>query len=179
MPDRDGREALDALQSALRSVWPGRDEGWLLGDDLHLTLRYLGDLYPDQLDAALASLRLAEDEPALTLRFRGIGLWPSQRPRLAVARLADDARVAAWVGALEHWAVREGLPAEHRAHAAHVTLLRSPRPLGTPDSAPPLPDLCLRFDRICAMHRHDPPRGPRYATHAAHALCKDAATGRL
>lgn len=168
MPDRAGRDALDRLQSSLREVWPEREDGWTSGDDFHLTLRFLGDLDADRLQAALAALSLAAPTPALEVTFTGIELWPSRRPRLAVARFAADPRLAEWVATLERWAVDHGLPAEPRAHLPHVTLLRSPKPL---DAQPPaLSSWRLRLSGLQAMHRSLQDRGPRYQAHAEYRL---------
>lgn len=169
MPDRAGRDALSDLQAQLRDCWPGLDAGWLLGDDLHLTLRYLGDLYPAELESALAELQLGEAEPALCLRFSGVALWPDLRPRLAVARFEDEPRLAAWVATLEHWAVHSGLGPESRAHAPHVTLLRSVKPLSHPEPLP-APDFTLRFAAVQALHRSSCARGARYEAHAEYRL---------
>ena len=169
MPDRAGRDALGELQSQLRALWPERDEGWVDADDLHLTLRFLGDLPAPSLEAALATLQLPESEPQLVLRCTGVELWPGVRPRLAVARFEDDRRMADWVAALERWAVDFGLPTEGRLHAPHVTLLRAPKPLTAP-AALPAAGFPVHFSAVQAMHRSEHARGPRYEAHAEYPL---------
>lgn len=157
------------LQGRLRDIWPERDDGWVLVDDLHLTLRFLGDLSAERLGSALASLRLTEDEPALALRCTGIEQWPSIRPRIVVARFAEDPRVSRWVATIEAWAVENGMQPEQRPYAPHITLLRSPRPL--PALREPVEaDCTVCFTTVAAMHRSDSPRGPRYEAHAEYRL---------
>lgn len=169
VPERAGRNALGGLQSALREQWPERDDGWVQADDLHLTLRYLGDLSAERLEAALSSLRLTEDEPSLALRCTGIELWPSIRPRIAVARFEEDPRISRWVATIETWAVENGLQPEQRPYAAHVTLLRSPRPLPALQASPAA-DISVCFTSVAAMHRSQAVRGPRYEAHAEYRL---------
>jgi 2'-5' RNA ligase len=169
VPDRAGRDALCDLQAQLRDCWPGLEAGWLLADDLHLTLRYLGDLYPAQLEAALAELQLGEAEPALCLQLCGVALWPALRPRLAVARFEDQPRLSTWMAALEQWAVRSGLSAEARSPVPHITLLRSVKPLPFPARLP-APAITLRLAAVQALHRSSSPRGARYQAHAEYRL---------
>lgn len=169
VPERLGRDALSGLQTQLREAWPERDDGWVDVDDLHLTVRFLGDLPAEPLQAALASLRLPEDEPALRLQCSGVELWPAIRPRIAVARFSADPRLGQWVQALEEWAVGHGLPPEHRVHAPHITLLRSAKPLA-PVPASIAPSFMLRFTEVQAMHRRAAARGPRYEAHASYRL---------
>ena len=171
VPDRAGRDALGAVQSRLRETWPERDAdpGWTLTDDLHLTLRFLGDLPEAALEQALASLSLPPEEPAPSLAFRGIELWPAVRPRIAVARFESSPQLAAWVATIEAWAVEHGLAPEHRPFAPHVTLLRSPKPLN-PVPGQARPDFDLRVEAVQAMHRSPDSRGPRYLAHAEYRL---------
>ncbi|MCK7594849.1 RNA 2',3'-cyclic phosphodiesterase [Pseudomarimonas salicorniae] len=171
VPDRAGRDALSAVQSRLREAWPERDAdpGWTLTDDLHLTLRFLGDLPESALEQALGSLSLPPGEPAPTLAITGIELWPALRPRIAVARFESSGQLAAWVATVEAWAVEYGLAPEHRPFVPHVTLLRSPKPL-SPVSGMLLPELDLRLEAVQAMHRSPHSRGPRYLAHAEYRL---------
>ena len=103
---------------------------WSPVRNLHLTLRFFGDVREDiarDLDAELVSLRA----PPFVLVLRGVGtfgegadspvLWAGVQPSDPLARLARACEAAAR---------RVGLPAEPRASRPHVTLayLKHPDP---------------------------------------------------
>ena len=106
---------------------------WVRGEQLHLTLAFLGEVEEGRLgriDAAVAPVFAVT--PALRLRLGGAGTFPPERP----------ARVA-WIGVeadgdlsgLERQ-VRSALddalghPLEERPYHAHVTVARPRRPWG-------------------------------------------------
>lgn len=169
LPDRAGRDWLAELAEGLLPLWPEAPLDWVEPADLHLTLRFLGDLAPEHLLAAIASLAIEEGTPALSLGFRGIELWPARRPRLVVARLDGDPRLELWLARLGDWAMQQGLRFEPGEHLPHVTLLRSPRPLPVPARLPRAEGR-IGFDRVVAMHRNLAARRPRYEGHAEYRL---------
>lgn len=104
---------------------------WQDDEQLHLTLRYIGEVErPVAEDVAAALSRVASPAPRMRLsavgRFAGHGgaLWAGVAPRDALSHLhrkVDQACVAA------------GLPPEQRAYLPHITLARLPRSLmGSP-----------------------------------------------
>jgi len=97
---------------------------WVPDENLHLTLRFIGEVAPDQaeeIDLALASLR----GRGFTLTFTGVGTF---------AKAGRETQL--WVGvernpALDHLQAkieialqRAGLPPERRRFMPHVTLAR-------------------------------------------------------
>jgi 2'-5' RNA ligase len=125
------RAALGALQAELAAV--RADVRWVRPDGLHVTLKFLGAVAPDRLDAVRAGLALAlAGQPALRVRVGGLGAFPSwRRPRVVWVALAGDglsalaARVEAALSAL-------GFPAESRPFTPHLTLGRVNSPRGWP-----------------------------------------------
>jgi 2'-5' RNA ligase len=165
LPDAVGRDALAALQAAARTMTDAPRARWTLAADLHLTLRFLGDCTPATLDAALASVPLRAGELPLRLPFIGLEAWPAARPRLLVARFGTDPGLAAWVDAVERWAVAAGHEPERRDYVPHVTLARASRPWSSlPTTAAILSE--INFDTLAALRRGDAGAVPRYALHA-------------
>jgi 2'-5' RNA ligase len=97
--------------------------GWVGDDNLHLTLRFIGEVerpFATDIADSLGSVRC----PAFSLRVAGVGkferrnggaLWAAIEPRAPVAELA--ARV-------ERACVRAGVEPERRAFHPHITLAR-------------------------------------------------------
>ncbi len=97
---------------------------WVAQENLHLTLRFLGELDGNEardVDAALAGIRM----PGFEVRLEGVShfgvgrklrsLWAGVRADTALGRLR---------GKVEQAVVRAGLPPEKRKFKPHVTLAR-------------------------------------------------------
>lgn len=136
LPDAASRDQLQALQELLRARLPKRDWRWVPPAQLHLTLRFLG-----QVAAAPAALlreampALAGAQPAVAAHVAGWQFWPSARaPRVLVLRLESRGALERLAARLEELVAGCGLPREPRRFRAHLTLAR----LGA-GSAPLLP----------------------------------------
>ena len=103
---------------------------WQVDEQLHVTLRFVGEIEPRQADdlaAALASIHA----PAPTVRLAGTGrfdrrgrvetLWAGVAPHDALAALHRKVDIAC---------VRAGLPPEGRAYLPHITVARIPGSVG-------------------------------------------------
>ncbi len=104
---------------------------WQDDEQLHCTLRFIGDVDRPQAEdvaAALAGIHAATPP----VRIAGVGrfahkgrtdtLWAALAPADALHHLARK---------VEQACVRAGLPPERRAYLPHVTLARLPRSAGT------------------------------------------------
>lgn len=95
---------------------------WQDDEQLHLTLRFLGEVGPREavdVAGALAQVRA----PAPEVRIAGVGtfadtLWAGVAPHDALAALHRK---------VDHACVRAGLPPERRAYLPHITLARFAR----------------------------------------------------
>lgn len=99
---------------------------WVASENLHLTLRFLGDTPRQLLTDLEGCVREAVAELAgFEVRLRGIGLFPShRRPRVVAAELADVDDLGMLARTLESAVVAHGLPAEDRPFRSHITLGR-------------------------------------------------------
>lgn len=164
LPDAAARAQLSALQQVAQQALPELERGWTPAADLHLTLRFLGDL--DQ--AAGSHWRDfvdARPRPApFRLVFERLDYWPPRSARLLVACLAAEPSLSDWVTASEAQARRVGLASETRRYVPHVTLLRSGQRLQL-RPAFKLAPFELGFDRLALMMRAaaSTSAAPRYA----------------
>jgi len=119
------RKHLVRIQEILRREDP--DVKWVEEENLHLSLKFLGDVD----DEALATLKgiLSVEAlrwPRLRLTYAGIGTFPEHGiPRLIWAGCSGDLeRLAGLAWAVERAAEQVGVPREHRPFVAHLTIGR-------------------------------------------------------
>lgn len=118
---RPPAEVREALLAAMGGVERAR---WQSDDQLHLTLRFVGEVdrrAADDLVAALSSV-LA---PAFDLSIRGVGHFEKKgRPKALWAALAPSPALETLQRRIERACRAAGLPAEARKFVPHVTLAR-------------------------------------------------------
>ena len=112
------RRALAGLQSGI----PGAR--WVAPENLHITLRFIGDVPDDQaedIDTALRHLHA----PAFTLEISGVGHFGKGRNARAIwAGIDRNPALERLNERVETALLRAGLPPETRKFSAHVTLAR-------------------------------------------------------
>lgn len=100
---------------------------WSQPDNLHLTLRFLGDVKENDLDELFEALRLAVSEATpFALEVKGVGAFPNWRhPRVVWAGCGEGAAEAEDLAALvEEACVMLGYEPERRPFQPHLTLGR-------------------------------------------------------
>ncbi len=126
------REVEDYIVSVITGLKRHRAAvSWTPVGNIHLTLRFLGDIG----DVQLARARSAELPPfhPFTLAARGLGAFPLMRaPRVLWAGVAgasqtDTDRLLHLQQQTERWARALGLPPEERRYRPHITLGRVQR----------------------------------------------------
>jgi 2'-5' RNA ligase len=97
---------------------------WVPGDNMHITLRFLGDISNDEaadIDEALMGVRA----PAFDLTIEGVGHFGSLRQaRVLWAGVTRNPALQHVRDKVESAMVRAGQPPEGRKFAPHVTLAR-------------------------------------------------------
>lgn len=110
---------------------------WVTPANMHVTLRFLGDVPAGRIAGILAACQeAAEAIPPLSLEVSGIGAFPGwRRPAVVWAGVAGDLRPLARLAArLEAALVKAGFGAADRPFYPHVTLARC-RPGPVPEMA--------------------------------------------
>lgn len=114
----DVREHLAALQSGLK------DARWVAAENLHLTLRFIGDVDEDVIEDICAALDNVTADP-FEIALNGLGAF-GHPPHSVWAGVEDTPKgaLSSFQAGLENVLVRSGLEPEGRKYTPHVTLAR-------------------------------------------------------
>jgi len=99
---------------------------WVPPQNIHLTLKFLGDVSPNSLEFLRQMLRTeAENLPAFDLLLAGLGVFPNlKRPRVIYIGIQAPVTLDLLQRAIESASRRLGYEAEERPFSAHLTLGR-------------------------------------------------------
>ena len=164
-----------AMRQACLAAMEDGPPGWAWQDEeqLHLTLRYIGDVdrpVAEDVAAALGSIHA----PPLDLALSGVG-WFDHGPRGALfARVAPVDALAALHAKLDRALVRAGLEPEGRAFLPHITLARRRSsaidPAGWLERNAGLASSAARINSMILFESHLSRHGPHYETAASYRL---------
>jgi len=101
---------------------------WVAADNLHLTLKFLGDVDNTQVPDVCQVIRdVCQDYEPFDLAFEGVGAFPSlQRARILYAGVEDPSdSLRPIVAALEKRLAELGFKPEPRDYTPHLTLGRT------------------------------------------------------
>jgi len=121
---QDLKKSLAALQRQLLSDNPGLKP--VAPDNLHLTLRFLGDRRQDELaDIGRIMLSVAARKRFFNVLLEGLGVFPNlRRPRVLWVGLNPPDEIIALAGLLNDNLALLGLPPEQQPFRPHLTLGR-------------------------------------------------------
>ena len=99
---------------------------WVPPQNMHLTLKFLGDVSPNSLEFIKQMLRTeAEQVPCFDIHLAGLGAFPNlKRPRVLYVEIQAPAAFDALARGIESASRRLGYEAEERPFSAHLTLGR-------------------------------------------------------
>jgi len=123
----DVKRTLGDVAATLGGRAPSAAVRWVRPEQMHLTLRFLGDTPAGKLPALSAALdALAAGHAPFALRLTSVGCFPNaQRPRVVWVGLGgEEQKLLALVAGLEAALRPLGWPPEDRPFRAHLTLGR-------------------------------------------------------
>jgi 2'-5' RNA ligase len=144
---------------------------WVARENLHVTLKFLGDVPPEDLDGVGAALEtVVAGRVPFSLAVRGLGAFPvPSRARVVWAGLADGApALTALASDVDAALAALGFDREQRAFSAHITLGRVREPRRDSGLAALLQTAADRafgtftVDEVALMRSDLSPRGARY-----------------
>lgn len=113
------------------SVLPVQKKGfplrWMKPEQVHLTLKFLGEVEPDREPEVVATLgRACAGARPVTLSLRDFGVFPHyQGPRIVWVGVAPEPALELLQHRLEQEFAPLGFPTEARAFRPHITLARA------------------------------------------------------
>ena len=119
------RQGLSHVQEQLKRSRAG--VRWVKTSNIHLTLKFLGNIHPGQVDdIAAATAQVIGAEPPLTLWAAGLGVFPSPRkPRIIWVGLGGEVeRLTKIQAGLEKTLEPLGFTREGRGFRPHLTIGR-------------------------------------------------------
>jgi 2'-5' RNA ligase len=166
MPEESKSALEQAVNPWRERLGAGR---WVVRDNWHVTLKFLGRTWPRLLPVVAAADReVASTVVPFQVRLSGLGVFPGpSRARVLWAGLDDpDGHLTGLSEGLDAALAKDFTP-EKRAFTPHLTVARFNPPIpmrehaealaGTPIDAPP-----FTVDRLVLYRSHLSPRGARY-----------------
>lgn len=122
------RDNLAALITELRDLSAkvaDKRPRWVRQENLHVTLKFIGEVSPAKLEGIRGALSVIRSEAPVEIRFSGLGFFPNeQHPRVLWAGLDASANLPSLAGDIDSALETQGVARERRAFAPHSTLAR-------------------------------------------------------
>jgi 2'-5' RNA ligase len=120
------QDAIQTATTSLRQTLGDELIRWVPIRNIHLTLKFLGDVSPSSLDLIEQMLATeAAQVPCFEVQIEGLGAYPnSRRPRVLWVGLSAPASLVALQHAIEAASARLGFESEDREYSPHLTIGR-------------------------------------------------------
>lgn len=113
------------LVRLLERLRPAARLRWTRPDNLHLTLKFIGEYPEANLGALDEALRGVAWPPPFDVRIGGLGFFPDERrPRVFWVGISAGPELGELATRIDQALVRLGVPAERRPYSPHLTLAR-------------------------------------------------------
>lgn len=120
------RESLATLLASLRAIT--KEPRWVRVQNLHVTLKFLGEVDEGKLAAVRSALGEVRSEQAVNLEFRGLGFFPNEKhPRVFWAGMKASPNLKTLAGDIEGAMEKLEISREKREFSPHLTLARFER----------------------------------------------------
>ena len=117
------RSAFATLLKDFRAIAPQLK--WVRAENLHVTLKFLGETDPSKLGALQNALSAVRSTEPISLEFRGLGFFPNEkRPRVFWAGMEASANLKTLAADIDQAVHKLGFSLEERPYAPHLTLAR-------------------------------------------------------
>lgn len=98
---------------------------WVRPENLHVTLKFIGEAAPEKLDVIRGALSRVRSEQRVELNFHGLGFFPNEkRPRVLWAGMESTANVKSLAADADRALEILGFPREQREFKPHLTIAR-------------------------------------------------------
>lgn len=163
------RDKMSELQAQLKKS--GADVKWEKREKFHATIKFLGDVREDLLEAVLSKIEsVARDFSETDVVYRDLGGFPNRKnPRVIWIGCGEDgSRLQNLKSRLDRELLQSGFKEENRPFHPHITLGRIRSDKGLQDLLPMLENLTFepqkaRISEILVMKSVLKPEGSEYS----------------
>ena len=118
-------EVVRNLEGLLDHLRPTAHIKWSLPTNLHVTIRFIGELREERLPELQAALAAVASHPPIPIQVRNLGFFPNPHsPRVFWAGVEASPDLAALAAETDRALEPLGLPPESRPYSPHLTLAR-------------------------------------------------------
>jgi 2'-5' RNA ligase len=122
---RDNLAALIKEFRELSSQVADKRPRWVRPENLHVTLKFIGEVAETKLDGIRATLSTVQADAQLELRFHGLGFFPNEnRPTVLWTGLDATTNLQTIAGDIDCALATQGIAKEKRTFVPHLTLAR-------------------------------------------------------
>ena len=127
------QEIRDKIARFLEGVRPfAPDARWASAESLHVTLKFIGEQKPEQVEGIKQRLGQIQGE-AIEIHFSGYGFFPTPRsPRVFWIGIQAGPELTQLAARIDATTAELGIPREERAFSPHMTLARGGGASGSP-----------------------------------------------
>jgi 2'-5' RNA ligase len=122
------RDNLAALLKELRDLFTplgGKRPRWVRPENLHVTLKFIGEVENAKVDGIGAALATVHAQAPIDLQFRGLGFFPNEiRPTVLWTALGTSTNLQTLARDIDGALATQGIAKEKRAFIPHLTLAR-------------------------------------------------------
>ena len=119
-------QAIEHETASIRAALNASLVRWVPVDNIHLTLKFLGDVSPANVEMLSQMLNVEVSQHAIfAIKFGGLGAFPNpKRPRVIWVGIQAPAELEALQHGIEAAAATLGYPDEKRSFSPHLTIGR-------------------------------------------------------
>lgn len=131
----DIHKAIESETALLRAKLDSSLVRWVPTGNIHLTLKFLGDVSPANIEMLSQMLSVeVRQHDSFTIKFGGLGVFPNpRRPRVIWIGIQAPAGLEALQHGIEAATATLGYPAEKRPFSPHLTIGRVKQKTGSAD----------------------------------------------
>ncbi|MGZ8847378.1 MAG: RNA 2',3'-cyclic phosphodiesterase [Pyrinomonadaceae bacterium] len=175
------RRKIKAHIDRLRSALPDVRASWTREDNIHLTLKFLGDVPVNQIESlAQALMRAATQTPDFDLVIRDCGSFPTRgKPKVLWIGIDDpSSNLPKLQAAVEDECAKAGFDRDQRSFHPHLTIARLRNPKGARSLAELHQEIgfepvSVSVSEVCLIRSELSSAGSRYTVIARHEFSVD------
>ena len=175
---RDLRKRLTTHIKHLRDAVPQAHASWSQPDNIHLTLKFIGEIPQTRVENLLqAASRAVEDAAPFKIVIERTGVFPPHGPpRVLWIGINDSSgKLTELQGRLEDECAKEGFPKETRPFHPHLTIARLRKPQGARTLAATHKELDfepieVNVNELLVMRSELSSEGSKYTVLSSHPL---------